>query len=166
MKLLIIVLIFTGLMVGFALKYKNFLLERKTTPYNTLIDDFENKFGIFKRYNYQAYQEALDYLEAFYSMQAVASSYQLYSNAEDMYRGCLNALQSIVISVDDRPFLNVLQENISLLDAELQLVLLEYRDKLEPLEITTSWKVLASPDEPKAFKYPELAENDAYKWFI
>lgn len=165
MKLLIIVLLLgTFIVLSLrAVKGIQISLSNAKNPDNSVSDDFNSKFWIFRRYNYQAYQEAHNYLLAFYSLQEVAGSYQLYSNAEDMYHGCMNALQSIIISIDDREFLNDFQDNLVLFDSQLQLVLAEYRNKLQQIPITTSWGVLNDPSEPKAFKY---TESDAYKWYI
>lgn len=104
--------------------------------------NFENEFLQFRVFNPDAYNEAHTTYLAFFSMQQVAGSYQLYTNAHDLRTSCINALKSIVVTIDTREYVNALMNSIAELDIVFMASLKTYREHLNELQLTTSWRPL------------------------
>lgn len=130
----------------------------------SLLSDFDANFRVYWSYNTSAFVEARGYLEAFIELLNTSPSHQLYANICNMKTSCLNALHSIIISVDNRQDINSLGDEIAALDAHCENLLSEYRQRLEKVPITTMW---APTDNSKIKPYltPDNALS-AYGWFI
>lgn len=134
-------------------------------PKNLSIDDFDSRFMQFMIYNPDAYNDARAALDSFLKLQSVAGSHQLYTNAYDMRTECINALNSIIISMDERNFVDALGNSISEFDALLQEMLEKYRVKLADIPITTSWKPLIDNNTIPPYS-ANTTYQDNYAWFL
>jgi hypothetical protein len=115
--------------------------KRPLPPWVNPMPPFKDQFHAFREYNPKAYSEAEQNYKAFIELQGVAGSYSLYDNLLDLRSNCLNALQSIVVSLDNRNFVNALMERIHDFDKKLlQGYLSYYRTQLNALPRTTSSK--------------------------
>jgi hypothetical protein len=154
------------------------LLILKPSVYNTVIpvasddihknlslDDFDSRFMQFMIFNPDAYGEARSALDSFLKLQRVAGSHQLYTNAYDMRTECINALNSIIISIDEREFVDALGNSISKFDSLLQQMLSKYRDKLADIPVTTSWKPLLDSNTTSPYS-ASTSHQDNYGWFL
>lgn len=130
----------------------------------TLLSDFDAQFEAYRAYNTSAFIEARRSLEAFIELQGVTASHQLYTNARNMKISCLNALHSIIISIDNRQDIDALGDEIANLDKHCERLLSEYRERLEEIPITTIW----SPVEDGKIKpyVSSVDALDAYGWFL
>jgi hypothetical protein len=129
-----------------------------------LLSDFDKHFGVYRGYNTSAFVEACGYLETFIELLNTSHSHQLYANICNMKTSCLNALHSIIISVDNRRDINSLGDKIAALDAQCDDLLSEYRQRLEKVPITTMW-VPTDNGKIKPYLTPDNALS-AYGWFI
>jgi len=132
--------------------------------------EFDQEFEPFVRFNPKAIAEARRTLIAFLNLQGVVESHQLYTNAAHMRRECLNALQSIIISIDDRQYIDSLEDRITKLSDRLNQALEVYRGHIATLPISTTWLPLEDPSHPVPLNLNDGAHGGldysvaAYDW--